>query len=159
MTAGSRMRRQSANAVLDDCVAKLDEVFARQGAVLPADLRTHTAGIVDAMWQQVDESTSQASSGGSTSAAPRGASRVAVSDVDPLVVPDRFASLGEMASPTEPVQWNESWARPGDEEIRLGAIMMPLGLVTCGLLLIVGIIVLVVGEEQNGSWDGQTHGE
>lgn len=37
--------------------------------------------------------------------------------------------------------------------------MMPLGLVTCGILLFVGLGVLIAGEVQNGNWDGVTHAE
>jgi len=37
--------------------------------------------------------------------------------------------------------------------------MMPLGLVTCGLLLIAGAIVAIAGAVQNGEWDGRTHAD
>ena len=75
----------------------------------------------------------------------------------PVLVPARFGADREMPDPTEPVQWNASWARPGDAEIRLGGIRMPLGLVTCGVLLIAGLITLISGEVQNGEWDGRSH--
>ncbi len=155
VSVGTRLRRQSANAVVTDCVAKLDEVFARQSVVLPAQLSERTARVVDVMWQQVD--------GGDASAPPLEVSppprSVASAYSDPLIVPDRLGASAGMVDPTEPVQWNDSWARPGDEEIRLGAIMMPLGLVTCGILLFVGLGVLIAGEVQNGNWDGVTHAE
>lgn len=157
VTVGARLRRQSTDAVVADCAAKLDELFARQSTPLPPDLARATAGMVDAMWQQLDES---ASTGGAlqspvmraTPAAPPTAS-------DPLIAPDRFGTEVEMGNPTEPVQWNDSWARPGDEEIRLGSIMLPLGLVTCGLLLIVGLIVVIAGQVQNDEWDGRSHAD
>lgn len=163
MSVGSRIRRQSTNAVVDDCVAKLDEVFARQGVQLPAELRERTARVVDVMWRQVDGSSELAAPAGAASPAPvtEGPVMAATPERsgDPLVVPDRFGASEGMADPTEPVQWNDSWARPGDEEIRLGAIMMPLGLVTCGILLFVGLGVLIAGEVQNGDWDGVTHAD
>ncbi len=154
MTLGARLRRQSTNAVVDDCTNKLDELFARQAAPLPSDLADATARVVDVMWQQVGESTDL---GSPVSPPPRVQIVSAEALADPLVVPDRFGAASEMMDPTEPVQWNDSWARPGDEELRLGAIMMPLGLVTCGVLLIVGIIVVIAGSVQNGDWDGRSH--
>ena len=72
----------------------------------------------------------------------------------PLSVPADFGTRYEMAEPTVPVQWSEFWARPGDEEIRMGAIMMPFGAISCGLMLIIGLIVLIAGHVQNGDWDG-----
>lgn len=155
MTIHTRLRRQSSSAVIEDCTRRLDAVLARQGAPLPAGLAAHTNAVVDALWQRP---------------APRGSAKVSEATLEAdrqaiaarrheLVVPSRFGAEREMENPTEPVQWNDSWARPGDEERRLGSIMMPLGLVSCGLLTIAGLIVFLTGEAQNGSWDERSHAD
>jgi hypothetical protein len=154
MTVGTRLRRQSTNAVVDDCVAKLDEAFVGAAPLTP-DLADATARVVDVMWRQVDEPFALPS----PTVSPPPSPSVPSAPRDPLMVPERFGSPREMADPTEPVQWNDSWSQPGDEEIRIGAILMPFGLVTCGILLIVGIVVLASGEAQNGNWDGRTHAD
>jgi hypothetical protein len=157
MTVGTRLRRQSTNAVVADCVAKLDEAIARQAIPLPRELADRTSLVVDAMWQRADDAASQTAS--PIRAVPPSDAIPPSAATPSVVVPERFGTLLESPDPQTTVQWNDSWARPGDEEIRLGAIMMPLGLVTCGVLLIVGTIVLAVGEGQNGGWDGRTHAD
>ncbi len=158
MTVGTRMRRQSTNAVVQDCVAKLDEAVVQQ-TPLDADLRTRTARVVDVLWQQVSDGTPQWGTAPPPDTGSGSGTGMIEMSGDAMVVPQRFGAHREMEQPTEPVQWNESWARPGDEEVRLGTILMPLGLVTCGITLIVGLIVFIVGESQNGNWDGVTHAE
>jgi len=96
MTIGTRMRRQSTNAVVSDCTAKLDELFARQSVPLAPDLAASTARVVDVLWRQVDESSDLAAPG---VASPRMAP-VPMPAGDPLVVPDRFGAASEMANPT-----------------------------------------------------------
>lgn len=161
VSVGTRMRRQSTNAVLADCTEKLDEVLARSNSALPDELTTHTHDIVDAMWRQTEPGTSLSVPSSRAASPPETRSALSAGGSDaftsPVLVPDRFGADREMPDPTEPVQWNASWARPGDEEIRLGGIMMPLGLVTCGVLLIAGLITLISGEVQNGEWDGRSH--
>ena len=51
--------------------------------------------------------------------------------------------------------WSARWESPGDEEVSIGAIMLPFGLASCGLMLIVGLIVIISGAAQNASWDGE----
>ena len=151
---GARIRRQSTNAVIDDCIVKVDQMLGRSGTTLPADLTRTTGAIVDAMWQQVaDDGTPS----WGTPAADGAVAHAAARGPDPLAVPSRFGTEREMDHPTEPVQWTEFWASPGDSEIRVGWILMVLTPVSCAVTLIIGLIVLITGVSQNGSWDGQSH--
>lgn len=153
----TRLRRQSTSAVIDDCTARLDAALARHPLPLPAPLARHTDAVVDAIWgRPTRTSRGSAKLDDETRAADLqtlGAHR------DELVVPSRYGADFEMTNPTEPVQWNASWARPGDEENRLATIMLSLGLVSCGILLIAGLVVFIAGEVQNGEWDGRTHAD
>lgn len=160
--AGTRMRRQSAGAVVGQTVDHLDRGLAIDGSTLTPELERTTHAIVDAMWQDpVDIPAPPPAYGGpasppAPSVAWRVTPHVAPSGPPLLAVPDRFASPGEMASPTEPVQWSDHWAQPGDEERSIGRGIM-LGI--CPLLVIAGLIVFLVGEDQNAHWDGSTHEE
>ena len=153
-TLANRMRSHSTRSVVRDYAAKLDRVVTQTLPLAP-ELAESTVRVVDALWQDGSEEESVP-----IPPPPVPARRPDdVSTEDRMVVPLRFSAQREMESPTEPVQWNESWASPGDEEIRLGAIMLPLGLVTCGITLIVGLIVLLTGVAQNAGWDGTTHAD
>ncbi len=142
-SAGARMRRQSANAVIDDCVSKVERVVAHSGSPVALARSRSTAAMIDAIWQQLDEIPG---SGGlaSSLSAPNGE--------------DEDAEWARAIKRSEAPQWSARWGRPGDEEVEIGAIMMPFGLVTCGLLLIVGLIVLIAGVAQNADWDGSPRG-
>lgn len=135
----TQMRRQSASRVIDDCIVKAERVASVRPAIAPARALA-TAAIVDALWQDVEGVPGSTS--GSRTAAPEGVY------VQPA---DEAEALG---SGSGVPRWSERWARPGDEEIEIGAIMMPFGLLTCGALLIAGLIVLIAGCVQNGDWDG-----
>lgn len=153
-TLANRMRSQSTHSVVRDYTAKLDRVVA-QNLPLAPDLAESTARVVDALWQDGSgDAPEWIPPPPLTDSRPED-----TSTDDRMAVPLRFSAQREMVSPTEPVQWNESWASPGDEEIRLGAIMLPLGLVTCGITLLVGLIVLLTGVAQNAGWDGATHAD
>jgi hypothetical protein len=68
----------------------------------------------------------------------------------------RGADDAEWARVTTPSPlWSAAWARPGDEEMQIGAALMPFGLVSCGALLIAGLVVLISGVVQNAEWDGR----
>lgn len=158
--AGVRMRRQSAGAVIDECVDHLDRTVARSGNVLAPHLARSTEAIVDAMWQQTIDVPAPPPSYGvptPTRAPPPTPHLVAPRAGPPLlVVPQRFRSPGEMADATEPVQWSPTWATPGDEERRIGTGLM---LAICPVFVLVGLVVFLVGEVEGASWDGITHQE
>jgi len=163
LNTGTRILRQSANAVIDDCVEKADRAVARGGGALVGERARSTAALVDALWQQADAGGSGGSGGSGAlvsasgrSPAPRSSAQGSPAERQATLVPPRFASPGEMANPTEPIEWSDRWARPGDEELQMGAIMLPFALITCGLMLVIGIVVLIAGAAQNASWDGRT---
>jgi len=52
-------------------------------------------------------------------------------------------------------RWNARWGRPGEEEIEIGNILMPFGLITCTVLTWVGMGILLSGISQNNDWDGR----
>jgi hypothetical protein len=138
---GTRMRRQSTNAVLDDCIAKVDRVFAQSGQSL-ALVRAHrTNAMLASIWQQVDDAA--LGSGLSDPLARQAAAGV-----------DEDLAWQQVTQEYSPPLWSARWGRPGDEEIELGGILMPLGLITCGVLLIAGLLVLIAGGVQNAEWDG-----
>lgn len=130
----ARMRRQSASAVIDDCVGKVEQVSARAG--LQA---TPSAGaLMSAIWNQIEGA---------------GHGLTAPGRAPPLPLPDPDVEWAQFLDDHDRI-WSARWASPGDEEVKIGAILMPFGAITCGLLLIVGLIVLVAGAIQNATWDG-----
>ena len=138
LTATTRIRRQSTSAVIDDCLAKVDRVVARSGRSLSMARSIVTGAMIEAIWQQVDGVPPGGGLGGDGLGAP---------GPEPAPAQPEVVDVG-------PQQWSARWGRPGDEEIEIGAIMMPFGLLTCGLLLIIGLIVLIAGAVQNSVWDG-----
>jgi hypothetical protein len=143
----ARIRRQSANAVIDDALAKTERVVSRNAAVFGHATSATTVAMIEAIWQAVDGSVSAS---GSTSGA--------------AVPPPPSAYVTAEASYTEPVpvgdgRWNERWARPGDSDVEVGAILMPFGLLTCTILLWVGLGILIHGQNVNASWDGRSEAE
>lgn len=132
----ARVRRQSASAVIDDCVGKVEQVGARTGA---ASLRAANASaMIDAIWSEVDGAGGRLSAPGASPP---------LRGPDPDEEWERFLEAHQR-------MWSARWGSPGDEEVQIGAIMMPFGAATCGLLLIIGLIVLIVGAAQNAAWDG-----
>ncbi len=157
LTAGTRIRRQSTDAVIEDCVARLDQMVERYNLRPPPALLAATDAVAAAMWQ-----THEAGANEDRLSSRRAKDQRAGGDPTTLGVPnfggvpERFGTYEEMASPTEPVQWSAYWASPGDWHVRTGAILAPFGLVTCGVTLIVGIVMLAVGASRNNNWDGRT---
>jgi hypothetical protein len=157
VSAGTRIRRQSTSAVVDDCVARLDALLDRYETRPPAAQLAGTNAVALAMWQAEearDGSARRNSGRAKDGPRPAGAPPDPNTTID--AVPARFGAPWEMTSPTEPVQWSPYWASPGDGLVRTGAILMPFGLITCGVTLIIGIIVLAVGASRNNNWDGRT---
>lgn len=163
---GARIRRQSTNAVIDDCVLKVDTMVARSGSTLLDVRTTRTGAMIDAIWQAVEGTgsaglatpTPPPSYGGTT------ASGVVTVTSPPMILPD------EPMVP-EPPPSTES---PGDSELIIGGILMGSGVVVFGLgtligwaitgnallpmliaatpgsiLLIIGLILVIVGAVQN----------
>ncbi len=146
----ARLRHQSANAVIDDCVAKVERVLERSGRPLALARSDAAKAMADAIWQQVDGAPS---SGGGLGVPPPPAGSTAPPQPQG---PSLGAQDREWASFVDDSHrfWSARWRRPGDQELRVGAIMMPFGLLTCGLLLIVGLIVVIAGAGMNANWDG-----
>lgn len=142
----SRLRRQSANAVVDDCVAKVERVMARSGNSLAFARSSMVPAMIDAIWQEVDGVPSE---GGTSLAAPgRALPRPpGQQHFEDDMEWSRFMDQSNRF-------WSARWRRPGDEELLIGPALMPFGSVTCGVLLIAGLIVLLVGAVQNANWDG-----
>jgi hypothetical protein len=132
----TRIRRQSASAVFDDTLRKSERLIAPARASLGPSQLAATDGIVAALWAQTADTV-------------RPAASASARDHDGAFLP------GSASDPTDG-RWSTTWARPGDEEIQIGAIMMPFGLISCGLLLIAGLCVLIAGVVQNAEWDGST---
>jgi hypothetical protein len=143
---GTRMRRQSASAVIDDCVAKVDRAMAR-GGYDAANLRSARANaMIAAIWQSVDGEV------GTQLGAPTEYSSAPSAQIED-------AEWESVVAGTNAGLWSARWSRPGDEEQEIGAIMMPFGAATCGLLLIVGFFIWIAGTVQNASWDGTPRSE
>lgn len=143
----ARIRRQSASAVIDDALAKVERAVARSGNALAHAASATTVAMIDAIWQTVD-----GAGGGPSGTTPPPAPSA-------YAAPASGAYVGASAVEPTTTRWNESWARPGDHDIEIGAIMMPFGLITCTVLLWVGIGVLVHGISQNNGWDGRSEEE
>jgi len=151
----ARLRHQSANAVIDDCVAKVERVSARSGRPLALARSNAATAMVDAIWQQVDGVPAPGGSGLAVPPPPSGST--APPQQAPVHQGPTLAQQDmewEMFVDDSHRFWSARWRRPGDEEIRIGSIMMPFGLLSCGLTLIIGIIVVIAGAVQNANWDG-----
>lgn len=152
MNVGVRMRRQSASAVIDDAVQKVGRVVARSGSSYALQRSAAVAAMIDAIWQE-------GVPGGA------GASLTAPSATYLAAAPYRVRAPSDdeawsrFLTPEGPPRWSAEFARPGDEERRIGFIMMPFGAISCGLFLIIGLIVMIAGSVQNGDWDGMTRAE
>lgn len=157
---GTRMRRQSASATIDECVAKVERAVTRAGGSAAA-LRAGTTGaLIDALWTAVD---GEGASGLATPA-PIAAGTAG------LYVP--VGSDPELAAGAA-----TETGSPGDDELVAGGICLGVGPVVFGLgtllgyalgasegamwgaiisatpgsaLVIVGIVLLIVGAVQNG---------
>lgn len=136
----ARMRRQSASAVIDDYSGKVERAVVRSGGSLERTRSAVTAAMTMAIWQDVDDSLPLGGLGDPGAPAP-------VQIVEHEEAPPRER---------EQLPYSEGWDRPGDSEMQVGAIMMPFGVLTCGVLLVVG---LIAGAVQNEEWDGTTEAE
>jgi hypothetical protein len=137
-----RMRRQSAGAVLDAALDKTTIALARSPGARRHAVSEDTFALVDAVWQSVEGSSSSAA----TPPPPPSGYGVAVrptTSEDPTI-----------PEPTTG-RWNARWGRPGDQEIEIGNILMPFGLITCTVLTWVGLGILIGGISQNNNWDGR----
>ncbi|MFO0560999.1 MAG: hypothetical protein U0269_23470 [Polyangiales bacterium] len=157
VTTGTRIRRQSTGAVIDDCVAQLDQMIDRFDLQLPPALLSATNAVATAMWRSDHGGASDDRLACSRAKNQRSdPASLAVAGSTIVAVPERFGTPEEMPFPTEPVQWSAYWASPGDWHVRTGAILAPFGLITCGVTLIIGIVLLAIGASRNNNWNGRT---
>lgn len=146
---GTRLARGSASAVISDCVAKVERAAARSEVLTlasrPASRRT-VKGVFD--------------DGEGAGAALTAPTAPAEADLPPPPTPgagDRQAedqAWAEFIAPADERLWSARWARPGDRSIEHAGILMPLGLVTCGVTLVIGLVLLIIGGARNATWDG-----
>ncbi len=148
-----RLRRQSANAVIDDCVAKVERAASRSGGSLAVARSVRTSAMIDAIWQQVEGAPGSSGFGRSLSPPVVHLAPPPPSASPPMRSPQQDLEWARFTDTSDRF-WSARWERPGDHEIIIGATMMPFGLASCGLMLIVGLIVLIAGAVQNASWDG-----
>jgi hypothetical protein len=156
---GTRIRRQSTSALIDDCVSKVESIVTQSGGDVRAARTSAMNGMIQAIWQ----------------------------DLDGVVPPPPGRSLGapsEQPQPTyypmapplpEPVYGEELDTTPrGDPELTVGGVMLGAGLVVfgiggiisaamqsvwpliavatpAGVAVIIGIVLLIIGGVQNAN--------
>jgi hypothetical protein len=161
---GTRVRRQSTSAVLDDCARKIEIAVAHGGVDVRSARAPGAMSIIDAVWQQVDGSAAQGTAtpwgtgyqtsaqygyGTTTTAAPQAVD-------SELVLPERPRGRG-------------------DTELTVGGVMLGAGLVVfgiaalasaltgnfslispiviaatpAGVAVVIGLILLIIGGVQN----------
>lgn len=170
---GARVRRQSSSAIIDDCVAKMENVVARGGADLHAARSMAATALVQAVWQQLDGT---ATPGGGTQASPPAGAGTALdvpepppATTAPAPPPAGWLVRQEEAPPAAPPPETGS---PGDTELAVGGVMLGAGLAVfgigglislgtqsiwpvvvaatpAGVAVIIGLILLIVGGVQN----------
>lgn len=131
-----RMRRQSPLAVIDEVSEKVGRLVARRDSPQAAAHRASAAAVVATPRAGLPPNL------GRRLDTPRASAPVRLVEGRPLPTPGRR-------------RWSDDWDSPGDEEVRLGAILMPFGLITCGVLLWVGLGLLIYGVVENETWDGR----
>ncbi len=164
----TRIRRQSASAMIDDCVAKVEATVARSGGSIAALRAAAAGGFVDAMWQAVDGDP-----GGAALAPPPPPPGYAATPSGVVVpAPPPVSEPYEPPGSPEPETGGES---PGDTELIVGGILIGAGVAVFGIatligfaagnaglgaligatpggaLVITGIILLIVGAVQNAN--------
>jgi hypothetical protein len=165
----TRIRRQSASAMIDDCIAKVEATVARSGGSVAALRGAAASGFVDAMWQAVDGDP------GGSALAPPPPPPGYVSTSSGVVVPAPApVAAYEPPSGAELETGSES---PGDTELLVGGVLVGGGVAVFGIatligfaagnaglgaligatpggaLVITGIILLIVGAVQNANAD------
>lgn len=135
----ARIRRQSAAAVIDDAVQKVDRVIELGGPAMVTVRATVSRALSAGLWPQLDATPTAAG----TTGHPAGAQT------------QEDAEWAQAMTPQGQRLWSSAWGRPGDSEIETAAVLMPLGLATCGVTLIIGLVTLFVGIAQNEDWDGR----
>lgn len=155
---GSQIRRQSANALVDDTLAKVERAVRHSGGDVARLRDSRTDAFVDAMWRQVDETGASATASPFAYSPPTSPSMPSGA-YDPEVPP-----ASETPTYSEP---------PGDRELEIGGILMGVGVGVFGIgtliggaagswmwgaiiaatpgsiLVIVGLVFLIIGAAQN----------
>jgi hypothetical protein len=153
---GTRIRRQSSAALVEDTTSKVGSLLARSGGDLAALRASTTAALLDGVWGQLE----------SVPPAPTGSTRP---------VGSRPATSWQLVDPERPSGGGElsTGERPGDSELTAGGIMIGVGLGVFGLgtligwaagsamwgaiisatpgsiLVVLGLIFLIIGAVQN----------
>jgi hypothetical protein len=149
---GTRIRRQSANAVIDDTTTKIATIVGHAGADVRLARSIATTAMIDAIWQQV-EGMPQGGGGGAAATGSPVSQGVYVPD-EPLEMPEQPETS------------------PGDTELHIGGGLLGGGLAVFGIggiitaamnsvwpiiiaatpggiMVIIGIVLLIVGAVQN----------
>lgn len=175
---GTRVRRQSTSALLDDCVRKIEVAVGQGGADVRLARGPAAMAMIEAIWQQVDGVPPS----GGTGTSPWGSSQA-------VTVPPGYASSGTgyasttggvvvvapQATDSELVLPEPQRGNPGDTELTVGGVMAGAGLVVfgiaalasaltgnfglispiviaatpAGVAVVIGIILLIIGGVQN----------
>ncbi|HEY8430242.1 MAG TPA: hypothetical protein VIL20_17795 [Sandaracinaceae bacterium] len=159
---GTRVRRQSAGALIDDCVAKMESVAARSGADVRAARSMTAQALVAAIWQQVEGNAPGGGAASSLGAPAPAPSAPSAPEPPPVAL--------EYEEPRVPAPAQS----PGDTELIVGGTMLGAGLAVFGIggiislamnspwpvvvaatpggvAVIIGIILLIVGAVQNAN--------
>lgn len=157
----SRIRRQSANAVVDDTISKVETIVARSGGDIALARSSTSHAMIQAIWQQVEGVYT-----------PGGTTQQPAQQLGPqgIYVPPQGELPPDATIPPEEYDPN-----PGNRELEIGGILIGSGLAAFGLatligfaagsamwgaiigatpgsiLLIVGIVFLIIGGVQNAS--------
>lgn len=171
---GARVRRQSSSAIIDDCVAKMENVVARGGADLHAARSMTASALIQAVWQQLDNSGTP---GGGTQAAPPASPGTTLDVPEPppgstATPPPAGWLVRQQDAETPPAAQPRDTGNPGDPELAVGGVMLGAGLAVfgigglislatqsiwpvvvaatpAGVAVIIGLILLIVGGVQN----------
>ncbi len=166
---GTRIRRQSTSALLDDCARKIEVAVAHGGADIRRARSPAAMGMIDVIWQQVDGSPQS----GSTGASPWGTGYQASAQYG-YGTTTTTATTSQGIDP-ELVMPTGSTGGRGDAELTVGGVMLGAGLVVfgiaalasaltgnfslispiviaatpAGVAVIIGLVLLIIGGVQN----------
>lgn len=165
---GTRVRRQSTSALVDDCARKIEVAVGHGGADIRLARGPAALAMIDAIWQQVDGAPQSGGTGSSpwatgySASAQYGYGTTQTTTATTVTGPDPELVLPE-----------PSHDSPGDPELTVGGVMLGAGLVVfgisalitvgmggnpwpmivastpAGVAVIIGLILLIVGGVQN----------
>lgn len=167
---GTRVRRQSTSALIDDCAQKIEIAVGHQGADIRLARGPAATAMIDAIWQQVDG----AAQGGGTGTSPWGSSYQASSQYGYGTTATTAPTSSGYTDPELVLPEREQAGR-GDPELTVGGVMLGAGLVVfgiaalasaltgnfslispiviaatpAGVAVIIGLVLLIIGGVQN----------